>query len=526
MKLIQSYEVRIPENLYAYLRIFEELVVDYSNYFLSVVWKDEVIDEIHEYGLKYDDSGEKRYVRPAYKFFEEKGLEPNEEWWKELPSRFRRGIMEKVGEVLRSQKERKDCFYDVLKYFRECYDEEEENGRKRKYKTFKRIRKKMIEDGVYYSYVLSKQVVYQIVNYYERTGELPEKYTECVKPTFKKGTFPFSPDDGRLIRLKIAKDKLILRIKLPVVKDDRSIEWKWFEEELDSYPKLKEMLENYKLKKPTLIRRITKSGYHHYNLILPFEVGKRKVRNGNVLSVDLGERKLVTCVVLDSEGNQLSPPIFIRVNPKLKSKIIRIREEIRRLSSKISKGLDFDGRLFAERRKKWVKLNNLTKSITHNVSKQIVRIARLYRCSRIVFEDLKSYQPPNGRGLLSWLLSMWSRGDLISYTKYKAFRFGIITVTVSAFKSSKICPRCNSEGRHVKSPDRLNEKGYGFFYCPSCGFRADRDYVGALNVGRRFLSGDVRLEEAKPVAYKAMGSPPVNRSHRGTQKTVKTKITF
>lgn len=105
--------------------------------------------------------------------------------------------MEKVGRVLRSQKERKDCFYDVLPLFPDYYDPNVEDVRRRKWKAFKRIRQELIAKEKYYDYNLLRQIVYQIANYYEENGELPEKYTECVRPRFKSGTFPFDIDDGR-----------------------------------------------------------------------------------------------------------------------------------------------------------------------------------------------------------------------------------------------------------------------------------------------------------------------------------------
>ena len=244
------------------------------------------------------------------------------------------------------------------------------------------------------------------------------------------------------------------------------------------------------------------------------------------LSIDLNERKLIAAVVMDCHSNLLTPPIFVKTRPEIRKKILRIREEIKNISSKINAFLDFDNRLFAERRKKWGKLNNLVDQLTHEVVNVIVKIARVLKCKYIVFEDLKSYQPPKGKGLLSWLLSMWRRGNIITITRYKALRRGIEVRTVSPKNTSQICLRCNARGEHVKAPDRLEEKDdkYGFFYCPNCGYMADRDYVAAINVGRKFLlevsggEGSVRLEEAKTTAYTAVVGSPADRSRRGKQR--------
>lgn len=116
---------------------------------------------------------------------------------------------------------------------------------------------------------------------------------------------------------------------------------------------------------------------------------------------------------------------------------------------------------------------------------------------------------------------MWRRGNIVTVTRYKALRKGIRVETVKAFSTSQICPRCNARGEHVKAPDRLDEKSgrYGFFYCPDCGYTADRDYAAALNIGRRFLldgnGRSSRLDDAEPAAYKAVGCSPADCSRRG-----------
>ena len=526
--LYLSYALPTPKEWAANLRLFHELVVKFTNKFLERVWDEEIIDEIHSDKTKQ-----------AYKFFEDKNLVPDDEEWKELPSRFRRGIIESAGRVLRSQKERKDCFYDVLPLFLKYYGDRG-NEERRKKKAFKKIRGELIANEKYYNYILLRQVVYQIANYYEKNRVLPEKYVECVKPSLS-GTFPFDVDDGRIgfgklpkgdkgklfqlcYRVKDKELKLHLRVKLPV-KDGEKIRWEWFEEDLDTHPKFKEMLASHKMGKPTLVRRRLKSGFFQYQLIFPFEVKGAKKTGKHILCIDLGERKVVSAVVMDYNGNQLSPPIFVRVLPSIKEKILRIRAEISNIQSKIRRSCSKVSHLSAELKKKWNKMNNLFKQLTHELSNTIIRIAQAFNCNFIVFEDLKSYQPPKGRNLLSWLLSMWRRGDIITTTRYKALRRGLRVETVRAFKTSQICPHCNSKGEHVKAPDRLDEKGeaYSIFHCPSCGYTADRDYVGALNVGRRFIldeSGEkkAKLEDAKATVYKTMASSPADCSRRGTQR--------
>ena len=69
-----SYALPAPEAWITNLELFDEMTAELANEFLDKTWNEEIIDEIHEYGLK--DNGEERYTKSAYKFFEQRGLSP------------------------------------------------------------------------------------------------------------------------------------------------------------------------------------------------------------------------------------------------------------------------------------------------------------------------------------------------------------------------------------------------------------------------------------------------------------------
>jgi len=239
------------------------------------------------------------------------------------------------------------------------------------------------------------------------------------------------------------------------------------------------------------------------------------------LAVDLGERKCATLVVIGEDYAQLTPPIFIK--PKLAKKFKAIWGIQRNLKAEVDRGLDFDGRLYAEWRKLQSKLNRMRNTLVDELSKTIVTIALIYDCGVIVVEDLKSYMPEGGGGLLNWLLSSWRRGDLMHHLEYMCKLNGLKLHKACPNKTSKMCPRCGRQGRHVKAPNKLDEVEdcSPFFYCPFCGFKADRDYVGALNVARAYLAQreGLSLEKAKALGYMPRPSPPGDRSLGGAGKT-------
>jgi hypothetical protein len=125
-------------------------------------------------------------------------------------------------------------------------------------------------------------------------------------------------------------------------------------------------------------------------------------------------------------------------------------------------------------------------------------------CHAIVFESLGVLENPSS-GRTAWSISSWARGDLLDLIEYKTALVGLAFDTVNPWGTSRHCPRCGKRGETVKAPNDLSELRHGgHFHCPHCEYGCDRDVVGAVNVGRKWLDAR-RMEEAKPVAYMAAG---------------------
>jgi transposase len=62
---------------------------------------------------------------------------------------------------------------------------------------------------------------------------------------------------------------------------------------------------------------------------------------------------------------------------------------------------------------------------------------------------------------------------------WQAEKNGVPYVKVDPNGTSSECPKCDYKG--------LEEVGYRRFRCPRCGFEADRDVIGKLNVRKRGL---------------------------------------
>ena len=108
-------------------------------------------------------------------------------------------------------------------------------------------------------------------------------------------------------------------------------------------------------------------------------------------------------------------------------------------------------------------------------------------CVVIVIEDLRFYEPPRKLSRMSRRLSNWLRGSFARTLGHKAELQGLKVKAVNPAWTSSFCPRCGHKGQKIREPGfHLTEDRGRYFYCPACRYCADRDYVGALNVYRRY----------------------------------------
>jgi IS605 OrfB family transposase len=67
---------------------------------------------------------------------------------------------------------------------------------------------------------------------------------------------------------------------------------------------------------------------------------------------------------------------------------------------------------------------------------------------------------------------------LVKWIDWQAMKHGAPLAIVDPRGTSSECPQCDS---------KMAESGYRRLRCPSCGFEADRDVVGKLNIRKRAL---------------------------------------
>ena len=113
----------------------------------------------------------------------------------------------------------------------------------------------------------------------------------------------------------------------------------------------------------------------------------------------------------------------------------------------------------------------------HQAANQILEEARTHDCEYIAFENLKHIReraPPVKE------FHQWAHRQLVDLVEYKAKAEGISVEFVDPKNTSRRCPECGhtSEGNRVRQAE---------FECESCGTTQNADYVGAKNVGWRYV---------------------------------------
>nr|WP_206335657.1 RNA-guided endonuclease TnpB family protein [Natronolimnobius sp. AArcel1] len=113
----------------------------------------------------------------------------------------------------------------------------------------------------------------------------------------------------------------------------------------------------------------------------------------------------------------------------------------------------------------------------HQAANRILEEARTHDCEYIAFENLKHIReraPPIKE------FHQWAHRQLVDLVEYKAEAEGISVEFVNPKNTSRRCPECGhtSKGNRVRQAE---------FECESCEATQNADYVGAKNVGWRFV---------------------------------------
>jgi len=193
----------------------------------------------------------------------------------------------------------------------------------------------------------------------------------------------------------------------------------------------------------------------------------------DVIGVDINEQKIVY-------GDEI---INIEKDTAINKayRYIRLAEELQRKYS--------SSRYLAWRRRRGIlrrirsyheKAKNILNDWTRKISLEIVKLAKELRYG-VSREDLtnliKSLRKLPKDHKTKLIIMGYSRIE--RWIDWQAEKHGVPYVKVDPNGTSSECPICDYKG--------LEEVGYRRLRCPRCGFEADRDVIGKLNVRKRGL---------------------------------------
>ena len=185
----------------------------------------------------------------------------------------------------------------------------------------------------------------------------------------------------------------------------------------------------------------------------------------SILAVDLGERVIATAVLF--LANNKGRPIFYG----------REIRGVRRHFAWLRKRLG-EKKLLKKIKQIGHKEQRIVNSYLHAIARDIVNLAACNNCV-IVLGDMKGIRnSAKGKGRrFNRVVANMPYYQLTKIIEYKANWLGIPVIKISERGTSKVCPKCTSEGKRPYQ---------GIFVC-ECGYNANADFVGAQNIGKRAM---------------------------------------
>ncbi len=444
----------------------------------------------------------------AWKYFDEDDAFAGVDLY--LPSRYKRCVMQKVGETLRSHADKRNAFQSIQPVL--------PDHKIRRIDT-RRIKEQLWDSEEYLKSGYVDLLIGQLNSYYDRHGRYPDSYFEMQdRPSYSKGVLPYSADDGptsgQAVKYEYDESSQTLTVELKTpdtLEPETRGDWTWTEHESGGYEAFHELLEHGGLSAPSFHPTQTKTDDEYYELSFPVEVEPREKSDDveTALAIDGGLRKDATTVVVNEAGEQLSVPYFIQNTERERMQALawernQLNAKLAYLRQQGNDHTDSFEQVHAEYERVNTKIRHKREQLVHDVANQVLALALVYDVDAIVHEDLRSLSPPRGEGQLSWELSSWARREIISKIEYRADIAGLNVKRVRPGNTSRSCPRCGSTGHTTKSPDHFHEVWWGgHFRCDNsrCGHQADRDYVGAVNVARVFFGETATLDHEFTSSY-------------------------
>lgn len=260
--------------------------------------------------------------------------------------------------------------------------------------------------------------------------------------------------------------------------------------------------------------------HQHPNVMLSFAISKKvsfTSKNkfpGNVMGVDLNlNGHLAVIRIINSENKVIKTAYLGKLTEHMEKReelldAINMKRKQTAGTFDVSskRGNGKNGKLQKnENVTLWNKIRNTEDNLAHQVSAEIVKLAKEHNCDLIVFEYLDSLKPSKEKyGKKSNRdRGYWMKSRVFNQVEYKAHHEGIRVNKVSPKNTSKMCACCNhpihryTEDQTKTVQDLVDKRQQGelvdilytvgarLFWCPECNTRGNADANAAKNIALR-----------------------------------------
>ncbi|GEM_PF-1957917 len=262
---------------------------------------------------------------------------------------------------------------------------------------------------------------------------------------------------------------------------------------------LKRNLETY----PSIIKR-GKNFFLQYPVRVTVKVPKL-TKNFKAFGIDRGVNRLAVGCIISKDGKLTNKNIFFFHGKEAWAKENRykkIRDRLYAMAKKLRGDKTKKIRLYHEIRKKFRhKVKYFRRNYLHNISKQIVEIAKENTPTVIVLEDLRYLRERTYRGKgrskkakkTNYKLNTFTYRMLIDMIKYKAEEAGVPVMIIDPRNTSRKCSKCG----YVDE----NNRKQASFKCLKCGYSLNADLNAAVNIAKAFYECPTFRWEEKLHAY-------------------------
>jgi putative transposase len=463
---------------------------------------------------------------------------------------------ETAGRILRAQASRKQVFELVLPILSDGFirpqTQDRPAGKHRQ--TMKEAilaleQTRGAEDET--QFVTMLNVVEQACNYFLAHGAFPSTYEAMQAiPVLSVGLLTYAGDDGgeqgQAYRLSfdLEAETATLRLRVP----DETGRWQWRTDpvQIRLPSAVLERLRAGTPLAPTLRAQGARGGCRVAVLDVVIQVPQAPLVSWDtverVLGFDWGVHTLLTAVVLDANGHQISRPLFLNTGgcdghqARTRRQIDALKARRVRLAPDAPQQAAYE----AEIGRCWRRYHARNHALAHLAANRLLLFAAVWGCSLLSGESLATLKSTGrGRGVRgrwrNWRNNTTIRAEIWRILRYKCHLAGIRFRSERPRGTSHTCPRCGQPAKTFRSPrpaHRTDPVKWGrWLVCAHCPWSGDRDYAAALNIARLGVACLTHAQTAgkaqafavtetpsvKPVRYMPTGAvllfpPPVPRN--------------